>query len=139
VRAGSPDDQRPLGKVIGEIRACPCAGCGQPLKRALVVPRYDGDRRMHASRDCSPGSPSFEAHSPGVRQPSHDADWQRPAVTRGAPEGCDGHSGIPAELSDRRYLDVRRFSHEICAGPQAQMQARDPQPGSGEVRRNHGG
>ena len=57
-----------------------------------------------------------------------------------APQQRNGNSRIPAQLSDRSYLDVKRVSDEIRAGVRqysCERRIRDPEAAS--IRGNHRG
>ena len=70
---------------------------------------------MTESRDRSPRSLGVEADSSGVRQASHGADRQGPALGRRVAEERNRDGGIPAEFPDRRNLDVRSRCDQIRA------------------------
>ncbi len=78
-----------------------------------MVPHENADGGIAESPNDPPRQTRSEPHSQGIRQSPDDADRKRPPRPHRVPKDRNRERSIPAELTNRRYLDVRLFCNEL--------------------------
>jgi hypothetical protein len=82
----------------------------------VVVPHEYADGGIAEAPNDPPRSTRSELNQQGIRDSPDYANGKRPSRPCRTPENGNRECSIPAELTNRRHLDVRFFGDELCPG-----------------------